>query len=244
MGFTPEQLKKVKDFAIHMDWDVAFGGKSKGNMHLFRVNQLAMYLHRMDGGDKDIITVAAWLHDVGLVEGNRGHCFKGGKIARNFLGEIEVDYQTILKVVHCIEAHDGEIEAETVEAKVVHDADTLDKMGPLGLIRHTWKLANVDYKIYSVEELLKFIPKHLQERRDNLYLDSAICLADRYADTVREFFKDQDNAHIVLREICLLAKEGIPTENAIEMIRKKGLFKFEFSMAIDEQLLLSFLQTV
>lgn len=242
MGITPVQMKKIQDFAIHMDWDVAFDGKSKGNMHLFRVNQLAKYLHEMEDGENDIIIAAAWLHDVGLVEGNLGHCFKGAKIARNFLGETGLDYQTILRIVHCIEAHDGEIEATTIEAKVVHDADTVDKMGPLGLIRHTWKLANVDYKIFTVEELMTFIPKHLQERRDNLYLDSAIALADRFADAVRDFFKDKDNAHIVLREICLMAKEGVPTEVAIERMRKKGLLNFEFQMALDEQLLLSFLR--
>jgi len=242
MGITPEQMKKIQDFAIHMDWDVAFNGKSKGNMHLFRVNQLSKYLHEMEDGEEDIIIAAAWLHDVGLVEGNLGHCFKGAKIARNFLGELGLDYQTILRIVHCIEAHDGEIEAETIEAKVVHDADTLDKMGPLGLIRHTWKLANVDYKIYTVDELMKFIPKHLQERRDNLYLDPSIALADRFADPVQDFFKDTDNAIIVLREVCLMAKDGVPTEVAIERIRKKGLLKFEFQMALDEQLLLSFLR--
>ncbi len=243
MGITPDQMKKVKDFAIHMDWDVAFDGKSRGNMHLFRVNQLSKYLYEMEGGEEDIVVSSAWLHDVGLVEGNLGHCFKGGKIARNFLGEIEVDYQTILKVVHCIEAHDGEIEAESIEAKVVHDADTLDKMGPLGLIRHTWKLANVDYKIFTVDELLTFIPKHLQERRDNLYLDPSIALADRYAEVVLDFLKDRDNAHIVLREVILLAKEGVPTEIAIERLRKKDLLTFDFQMALDEQLLLSFLRS-
>jgi uncharacterized protein len=243
MGITPDQMKKIQDFAIHMDWDVAFDGKSKGNMHLFRVNQLAKYLHEMEDGEEDIIVASAWLHDVGLVEGNLGHCFKGAKIARNFLGEQGLDYQSILRIVHCIEAHDGEIEANSIEAKVVHDADTLDKMGPLGLIRHTWKLANVDYKIYTVDELMIFIPKHLQERRDNLYLNPAIALADRFADAVRDFLKDKDNAHIVLREVCLLAKDGVPAETAIERMRKKGLLTFEFQMALDEQLLLSFLRS-
>lgn len=243
MGITSQQMKKIKDFAIHMDWDVAFDGKSKGNMHLFRVNQLSKYFHEMEGGDHDVIVAAAWLHDVGLVDGNQGHCYKGGKIARNFLGETGVDYETILRIVHCIEAHDGEIDAGSQEAKVVHDADTVDKMGPLGLIRHSWKLSNIDYHSYSVDELLDFLPKHLQERRDNLYLDSAIAVADRYAIAVDSFFRDDENARMVLREVCILAKNGIPTEMTIERIRKKEIMDMEFQRTLDEQLLLSFLRS-
>jgi hypothetical protein len=243
MGITPDQLKRIKEFAVHMDWNVAFDGKSKGNMHLFRVNQLAKYLQEMEGGDAGVILAAAWLHDVGLVEGNLGHCFKGAKTARNFLGEIGVDYDTILKVVHCIEAHDGEIEAETVEAKVVHDADTVDKMGPLGIIRHAWKMANVEYHSYTIDDLIGFLPKHLQERRDNLYLDPAVAVADRYAIAVDGFFRSEDNARKVLREVCVLAKDGVPTEIIIERLRRKDLFLAEFQNALDEQLLLSFLTT-
>jgi uncharacterized protein len=241
MGLTPEQLKKIQDFSIHMDWDVAFDGKSRGNMHLYRVNQLARYLVEVEGGEKDIVLASAWLHDIGLVEGNLGHCFKGAKTARNFLAEIGVDYDTILKIVHCIEAHDGEIEAKSLEAKVVHDADTVDKMGPLGIIRQDWKMANVDYHQYTIDDLIGFLPEHLQERRNNLYLDSAIAVADRYAIAVDSFFRNEDNARYVLKEICDLAKEGVPTEVAVERIRRKGLFEMEFRNALDEQLLLSFL---
>jgi len=241
MGLTPEQLKKIKDFSIHMDWDVAFDGRSKGNMHLFRVNQLSRYLVEVEGGDKDIVVASAWLHDVGLVEGNLGHCFKGAKTARNFLGEIGVDYDTILKIIHCIEAHDGEIDAKNLEAKIVHDADTVDKMGPLGIIRHAWKMANVDYHMYTIDDLMEFLPEHLQKRRDNLYLDSAISVADRYALAVDSFFRSEDNARDILREVCNLAKDGVPTETAVERIRRNGLFEMEFRNALDEQLLLSFL---
>lgn len=242
MGLTPEQLKRIKDFAVHMDWDVAFDGKSKGNMHLYRVNQLSKYFQEMEGGDRDVILASAWLHDVGLVEGNLGHCFKGAKIARNFLGEIGVEYETILKIVHCIESHDGEIDAETMEAKVVHDADTVDKMGPLGLIRHAWKMANVDHHKYTIDELMDFLPEHLQERRDNLYLNSAIAVADRYATAVHTFFKSEDGARGVLREVCKFAKDGVPTEMVIERIRKKELMDTDFQLTLDEQLLLSFLR--
>jgi len=232
-------MEKIQEYALHMDWDMAFEGKSRGNRHLFRVNQLAKYLQKMEGGDRDVIIAAAWLHDIGLVHGNANHCFKGAKMARNFLGELGIDYDTIMRIVHCIEAHDGEIEARSLEAKVVHDADTLDKMGPLGIVRQTWKLLVLN--AYTVEELLDVLPSHLQKRRDNLYLYSSVALADRHALIVRDFFEDRAGAARVLHYIGKLAKNGLPTENVVESMRNEGLLTEEFSNALEEQLLLTFL---
>jgi uncharacterized protein len=241
MSLSSGILKKIENYAVHVDWDLAFDGKSKGNMHLFRVNQLAKYLCNIEGGEMDIVIAGAWLHDVGLAEGNRGHCFKGAKIAKKFLGELDVDYKTIMQVIHCIEAHDGEVEARSIEAKIVHDADTVDKMGPLGLIRHAWKLSNVDYYRYTVPELLEYLPKHLRERRDHLYLTPAVAVADSYALVVEEFFGDEKFAKKVLYEVMKFAKDGVPTETTIDRLRMKGWMREDFVRVLDEQLTLSFL---
>jgi len=122
MPTSEATLKIISEYAVHMDWDIAFDGRSKGNRHLFRVNKLARHLNEFEGGEGDIVIAGAWLHDVGLVEGNKGHCFKGGKIAKAFLAELELDNDTITKIVHCIEAHDGEIEAKSIEATRHHSA--------------------------------------------------------------------------------------------------------------------------
>ncbi|MCK4266957.1 MAG: HD domain-containing protein, partial [Thermoplasmata archaeon] len=234
-----EATLKISEYAVHMDWDMAFDGKSKGNRHLFRVNRFALYLNEIERGVKDIVVAGAWLHDVGLVEGNEGHCFKGAKIAREFLAGLYIDTEAIERILHCIEAHDGEVEARSIEAKIVHDADTVDKMGPLGLMRHTWKMANVDYHNYTVEELLEFLPKHLDERRANLYLDSARKIADRYAPAVKDFFADEDHAIKIIGKVMELAKEGVPTEAILDRLRTEGRLKEGFVRILEEQLSLS-----
>jgi len=239
---TARQTKKIREYAIHMDWDIAFGGRSRGNRHLFRVNRLVKFLQKAEGGDLDIALAGGWLHDVGLVKGNRGHCFKGVGIARKFLAGIGVDGKTISRIAHIIEAHDGEIPAETIEAKVVHDADTLDKMGPLGFIRHAWKLSNVDYRDFSVDGLLGFIPGHLEERLHNLYLGSAKDIGKRYAAEVLQFLKDHVNACAVTSEVSALARKGIPTERVILHLKRKRLLTTRFQKIVDEQLRLSFLK--
>lgn len=238
---TDSVLKKIEEYAVHMDWEMAFEGRSKGNRHLFRVEKLSRFLHKAEGGDIDIIIAGAWLHDIGLVEGNKGHCFKGAIIASQFLEGLEIDRETISRITHCIEAHDGEIEAETTEAKIVHDADTVDKMGPLGAIRHAWKMANVDYHSYTVDELLEFLPEHLAERRDNLYLESSVALADRYQPVMENFFKQKEIAHNIISKVMDSARQGVPSDVIVERLLDKGELSEDFLEALGEQSKLDFL---
>ena len=37
-------IDQIEEYAITMDWHVAFGGKARGNRHLFRVVTIAKFL--------------------------------------------------------------------------------------------------------------------------------------------------------------------------------------------------------
>jgi hypothetical protein len=241
MPLSDSILKKIEEYAVHMDWDVAFEGKSKGNLHLFRVNKLSRHLQVTEGGDLDIIMAGAWLHDVGLVEGNKGHCFIGAIMAKTFLEDLGIDNETIGRIQHCITAHDGEVLAATTEAQVVHDADTVDKMGPQGLIRHAWKLANASYHTFTVDDLLYILPKHLASRGDNLYFDSAISIVDRYQLPLEVFFGNDEMAKRILDEVVSKAREGVPSDEILKGLISSGELPEGFIKALGEQNELSFL---
>ena len=42
-------IQRIKRDAIKLDWDVAFGGKARGNRHLFRINKIIKYLLTKEG---------------------------------------------------------------------------------------------------------------------------------------------------------------------------------------------------
>jgi HD superfamily phosphodiesterase len=179
-----EKINEIKNVAIHLDWNIAFNGKSRGNRHLFRVNNIVEFLSEREGADKKIATAGAWLHDVGLINGNNNHNKVGKKIAKDILASIKVDNKDIKKILHCIEAHEGDVKAETKEAMIVHDADALDKMGSLGIIRHTWKLANEGF---NTEEICKSLEKHLEKRKRSLYTKTAKAMAEEFNN--KNFFE-------------------------------------------------------
>ncbi len=233
-----DPLDRIRELALELDWHVAFGGKSAGNRHLERVSKIAGYLLTDTGekcGDRFVVLAGAWLHDVGLIVGNFAHATTGAKIAGALLRSMAIEEKTRERIEHCVEAHDrgtegGGVEARTVEARIVHDADTLDKIGPLGVLRHSWKMSLG----MPPEKLLKILPAHLEERRSKLYLDVARRLAAPYAGMLEVFFADRKSAATVLRAIAECAKEGIPSEETVT--RLEGLASPAFVKILREQL--------
>lgn len=186
---TARDMKRIREFSLHLDWDVAFGGKSKGNRHLFRIRNIALMLSKKEGGRKDIIEAASWLHDVGLIYGDKGHDARGRRVARKFLSKLRLQQDEINRILHCIEAHEGRVRAASKEAMVVHDADVLDKMGPLGIIRQTWKLANSGF---PTERICRMLRPYLLRRKGNLYTETAKGIATKLDTELKQFFKTLD----------------------------------------------------
>lgn len=187
------QLEKIKEFALDLDWNRAFGGKSKGNRHLFRVVSLVKKILEeeefLQEIDPSIIEAGAWLHDSGLAKDISGDALCNIEEVTSFLKFIEVSEKDTSLIRHCIEAHDGHNPALSIEAKIVHDADTLDKMGPLGIIRETWKRSQMGWTSEKIASHLKF---HLEKRMNLLHTEIAKMMAEELHLELKGFFSVLD----------------------------------------------------
>jgi len=183
---TKEQIKKIKEFAVEIDWNLSFGGKSKGNRHLFRMNRIAKELTAKHDVDTSIVEAGAWLHDTNLEKTIMGDTLENKEKIVFFLKNIEISDEDQQKIIHCIEAHDGRITATTMEARIVHDADTLEKMGPLGIIRETWKKTNAGW---NSEKIIEHLKTHLKKREEKIYTLEAKEKAKQLNSIIDSFFK-------------------------------------------------------
>ena len=111
--------------------------------HVLRVYHMAGRLARAEGADLEIVQAAALLHDAeGAApgEGSRRethHHASAGFAARVLAGE-GWEAGRIAAVQHCIRAHrfrDRSEPPDTIEAKVLFDADKLDVLGAVGVAR-------------------------------------------------------------------------------------------------------------
>ena len=112
-----------------------------GFEHIERVYRLCQKIGPHEGADMEIMLAAALLHDASgshPEEGNRkDHHLRSAEFAEAILLEEDWEPDRILAVQHCIRAHRfrKDESPQTIEAKVLFDADKLDVIGAIGVTR-------------------------------------------------------------------------------------------------------------
>ena len=107
--------------------------------HVRQVVALAERVAQAEGADLDIVRTAALLHDIGRAEQSRTgacHAEVGARQSREILKDYPPDF--VESVVHAIATHryrDEDNMPQTLEAKVLFDADKLDAIGAVGVGR-------------------------------------------------------------------------------------------------------------
>jgi len=107
-----------------------------------RVLELCLRIGRQEKADLEVLRLAAILHDIGReAEDKSGgrlcHGARGAVLAAGILKRHGLERETVSRVVHCIAAHRfrGRRRPESLEARVLFDADKLDSIGAVGIGR-------------------------------------------------------------------------------------------------------------
>lgn len=106
--------------------------------HVLRVLALAERIGQAEGADMEIVRAAVLLHDVARAEEERTgfcHAKAGAERARQILAGHPAD--KVEAVAQAIASHRfrDEVVPQTLEAKVLYDADKLDAIGAIGIAR-------------------------------------------------------------------------------------------------------------
>ncbi|MHC1605170.1 MAG: HD domain-containing protein [Candidatus Methanofastidiosia archaeon] len=109
--------------------------------HVLRVHKLCMHIGRKEGANLLVLSVAAYLHDIGRHHEENDisicHAEEGARIARKILEDGGACSDFIELVVHCVKTHRfrNNLVPKSLEAKVLYDADKLDAIGAIGIAR-------------------------------------------------------------------------------------------------------------
>jgi uncharacterized protein len=112
--------------------------------HVLRVYRMAERLAQAEGADLEIVLAAVLLHDAegsattGGEIGRSNHHHASSEFARQMLEAENWLPDRIAAVQHCIRAHrfrDNSEPPQTLEAKILFDADKLDVIGAIGVVR-------------------------------------------------------------------------------------------------------------
>ena len=127
--------------------------------HIYRVLNYALDIAKHEGGaDLDVLTTACFLHDVARAEQfadpNVDHAVHGGEKAYQWLTANGYTDGFARAVKHCVQAHRfrSENPPQSLEAKILFDADKLDVCGAVGIARTLLYKAHVSEPLYSLDE--------------------------------------------------------------------------------------------
>ena len=137
------------------DWD-----------HTERVDELCQRIGRKEKADLVVLKLAALLHDIGREEEDRTngkicHGEKGAELAKGILARHGVPAEMAGRVIHCIESHRFRRNKtpQTLEAKILFDADKLDSIGAVGIGRAFLFAGEVGARLHNAKvDVLKTRP--------------------------------------------------------------------------------------
>jgi uncharacterized protein len=126
--------------------------------HIARVWSNARSIQKIEGGDAEILAAATLLHDCVAVEKSSPLRASASRLATEhavtLLAPLGWMQDRLDRVSHAITAHSfsARITPETIEAKILQDADRLDAIGAIGIARCFYTAGRMQSFLYDAED--------------------------------------------------------------------------------------------
>jgi uncharacterized protein len=164
--------------------------------HQARLYKLATELAEKENYDDDVVYAAAWMHDLGVFIGHRpvnpaelatwNHIAYAARVVPDVLKNCGFPPHKIPAVIEVINTHLPSSEPITFEGILLRDADILEQLGAVGILRIVSKVGR-DTRFVRFSEALRVLRKNAEELPARLKLDSARRLAQPRLETLTRF---------------------------------------------------------
>jgi uncharacterized protein len=152
--------------------------------------------------DDDVVYAAAWLHDLGVFIGHRpedpealsrwDNVSYAMKQAPAALARCGFPATKVAQVVEAIRTHQPHLSPTSVEGTILRDADILEQLGAIGILRVVAKIGR-DTRYPTFTDVAGTLRKALAELPGKLHLDNAKALAQPKIDLLESFLRAMDN---------------------------------------------------
>ncbi|MCF7910700.1 HD domain-containing protein [Candidatus Pacearchaeota archaeon] len=172
--------------------------------HIKRVIKNALLIIKEPNINYNVLLAAILLHDISYKnKPSKTHNIESAEIAKKILPKYGFEKNIINKIYHAIinhcrgsKPHDP-VEKLSYEAKVLYDADVLDALGAVGIIRMISFSINQKIPYFKsrsdiIDESFFGNIKYLEKMKNNLILDNSKTIAEKRMEIVRDFIKQMD----------------------------------------------------
>lgn len=140
--------------------------------HFVPVVKYAQALADKLGGDKEVITIAAWLHDIGsIIEWRENHHETWAEIAEKKLREYKYPEEKIALVKKCIFNHrwSKNFDRESIEEQILAEADIIASFDNVSWIF----MAAFVYENLSQSEAKESVKNKFIRKRNQLHFEAS-----------------------------------------------------------------------
>ena len=142
---------------------IYFGYNNKYINHTYRVLDYAEEISDIEKGDPDIVIFSAILHDIGIPDCEKKYSstkgqlqeIEGPPVAREILESLSINEEIIKEVSEIVGCHHSPGEIETMNFKIMWDADWLVNLPDVYDIQDKIKLAEIIYKTFMTKSGLE-----------------------------------------------------------------------------------------
>lgn len=164
--------------------------------HQPRLYELTRQIGEGIAYDDDIVYAAAWLHDIGVFLGNRpeapeelrhwDHVAYACERVPGILAHAGFPREKIPAVLDAIRTHQPHDEPATIEATILRDADILEQLGAIGILRNISKVGR-DTRYARFNEILPVLKRSLADLPGKVRLDKTKELAQEKIRLLGQF---------------------------------------------------------
>jgi len=151
-------MKAEMYFVIEKYMQQCMNDSAHDTQHVYRVLYTALDIAKFFEVDTEILITAVLLHDIGReaqFKNNKiDHAIIGADMAYQFLLSINWNERRSNHVKDCISTHRyrNTNPPESIEAKILYDADKIDVIGTLGIARTLIYIGITEQPLYSVDQ--------------------------------------------------------------------------------------------
>src|SRR5580698_441879 len=152
--------------------------------------------------DDDVVFAAAWLHDLGVFVGHRpedpaelakwDHVRYTCERAPQILADAGFPAEKVQAVITVVREHQPHDQPTGIESMVLRDADILEQLGGIGILRTVCKVGR-DTRYSTFTDAIETLRKNLQVLPGKIHLENAKRLAEPRIAALKSFLEAIDS---------------------------------------------------
>lgn len=159
--------------------------------HVYRMAQWCERLGRPLGADMEVLLAGALVHDVGVTVNRKLHFTAGKELAREILSGSGLSEQTVQGALHVMECHSryGGPEPRSLEAQVARDADAIEYLGAIGIVRAVVRGLTDGSFSGRAEDFPGFLRRLMEKLRSAFQIEQASPIGEERVRFMEEFLE-------------------------------------------------------